>query len=168
MSGCCGGEAIFGGRPNGGDGPAACCGFHAVVEAGAPIAAFGANSLVPAGIELFDEGGFYDTTTFLWTPPIGLVTIEAAVDILAAASGDFIRAVIFKNGVEYKFGTQVPQTGGPSDPRSVISFIEKVTGADTYQLQVFLSSAADKTIEISGEETYFSGACVGVQCVAAP
>ncbi len=172
MSGCCGGEAILGGRPNGGVTPAPCCGFHAFIESGAPTANAGATTVVPIDFEIFDEGSFFNTVTFAWTPPIGLITITGTVDILDASAGDFIRAVIQKDpgtGVfaDFKFGSQVPQSAASSDPRSVVTFVDKVTGTDRYRLAVFISSAANKTIEISSQETYFSGACLGSQCEVA-
>ncbi len=166
MSGCCGGDAISGGQANGGDSPTPCCGFHAVITSGDNEAVGGADTIVPAGTEVFDEGGFYDSATFTWTPPQGLVSFGAAVAMASLGGGRFIRAVIFKNGSEFKRGSQVPESAS-SQRRSVISFIDLASGTDTYQLFIFLSAGANINMENSSLGTYFSGACVGVQCEAA-
>lgn len=113
------------------------------------------------GTEKFDLGGCFNTTNSRWTPPAGLVQLNAFVFIAsgAKASGSsFYVAKIIKNGVtDVAAGPGAANPGTPTTASTNVSAVDQANGTDYYE--VFLFVITDTTVTVDGNlaHTHFSG-----------
>lgn len=108
--------------------------------------------------EDYDYGGFYDETTSRWTPPAGLVHLDAYVYFanLSAATGAFI--YIYKNGTELRRN----YLGTPYTTNALqISVDDGAGGSDYYEVFVSISTPSTAPAVGAPVDTYFCGHRVG-------
>lgn len=107
--------------------------------------------------EVYDEGGYYDSTNSRWRPPPGLVRIQVSVQISAGfVDQGEVKALILKNGSAYRAGF-MSVSGASSWPVGVLEVYEQADGDDYYEAGVNVSGAGDKTANGSTLFTFFVG-----------
>lgn len=118
----------------------------------------GAYNKITFGTEIYDAGGWYDTTNSRWTPPAGKISIKATVYFTSTTNDltGYGYLGVYKNGAVFK------QAGGACIPAGVsptiaISDIEG-NGSDYYEIYGFVQ-ANTGNIVASGlsHVTYFMG-----------
>lgn len=103
--------------------------------------------------EAYDVGNKFASSA--WTPPARLVTMTAAVCISGAA-GAAVLVTIYKNGVEFKRGTQQqPQGGG--NLVCAVTCQDVANGTDVYEAYAFQNSGAAQNTNALAPLTYFQG-----------
>lgn len=123
------------------------------------VAQTGIVSNVPTkltfGTELYDLGSYYDTATSRWTPPAGIVHIDAGLYFtsgLVASSNASIS--VYKNGVQYKQRTEAMPT---ADGGIGISINDNASGTDYYEIFALGSSGSTITVNGGITLTFFMG-----------
>jgi hypothetical protein len=103
--------------------------------------------------EDYDIGGFYNPGTSRWTPPLGLIHLDARLWITGLTAGAAIGVHIYKNGAQLKL--QWHAAAGAADG-SVVNFDDIANGTDYYELFCTVQTG---TGAIFGDpfHTYFSG-----------
>lgn len=104
-------------------------------------------------------GGYYDAVNSKWTPPAGMVSIDAAVyfpggPYTASAAG----IAVFKNGANYRENIRILAVG--ANPSAQISITDQCNGTDFYELfaNTPALSSGSAFFGASTNDTYFSGA----------
>jgi hypothetical protein len=138
-------------------------GFAATLAADQTGLTTSAFNLAKFATELFDKGSYYNNATgqYKWTPPAGLIQLNAHVLMSAGASiGDFAEIMIFKNGAQF-YGTlltcaQANFAGG------ALVVNDYCNGTDYYQCYVFPPAGAGNIRQIYNNNlTHFSGVWLG-------
>jgi len=143
---------IRGNTPDDQNGPAA---FAAVKSAAQTLPA-AAYTLVTWETKRFDRGGFFTdgSSRFSgnqWTPPRGLVRIEAQLRFTPVSNYGTYGIAIYKNGTALKIALQSNAGTGGGD-RSV-SVMDMASGTDVYAVYAYAESAAD----VSADQSRFEG-----------
>jgi hypothetical protein len=121
---------------------------------------------VTFGFEDYDQGNRFDTTLSRWTPPVGLVHLDAGVFYTSGATGAYSQAAIYKNGVLLRQAV-VALPGASSG--SQVSVDDSANGTDYYELFVFVSSGSVASLDGATANTWFGGhALVGIQGAVGP
>ncbi|UGA46657.1 hypothetical protein HU230_0011695 [Bradyrhizobium quebecense] len=96
--------------------------------------ASGTYTKVTFGTKLYDVDNTFDAVTnSRWTPPAGIVLIDASVWVTGTwPAGTPITAVIYKNGVAFRGG--FIDTGLANDGVGSISMTDSANGTDYYEL----------------------------------
>lgn len=109
---------------------------------------------VTFGTEVFDQGGFFASST--WTPPAGVMLITATCYFTGVAAGSQLWVILYKNGSIYK--SQQIYVGTSMTSVSLnIQTIDRAVGTDTYEIYT-VSDDASYTISGTSSDTYFMGA----------
>ena len=113
----------------------------------------------------YDQGGLYDAALSRWTPPAGIVHIDAALRIFNGATANAnMWVLLYKNGVELR-RTGVPSVGLGALTQA--SFDDVANGTDYYE--IWFNGTSGSTITIDGTTTttatFFSGHVVSAQGV---
>jgi hypothetical protein len=118
------------------------------------------------GFEDYDQGSHFDIINSRWTPPVGLMHLDAGVWFNSGASGPYAIAAIYKNGVSYKQGVVAVANATPG---SQISIDDLANGTDYYELFVNVASGGVAVLDGSLNNTWFGGhALVGIQGATGP
>ena len=129
---------------------------NSVDQAG--IAVDTATKLV-ANSEVFDQGGFYDTTLARWTPSAGRYRISAAAFFSAAVvSGQQYQAMIYKNGSLFR--RSVVSASGNAGLTVAVSAVDAANGTDFYEFFVRGAGAGTKTVSGDPANTWFEGSAL--------
>lgn len=92
-----------------------------------------AYTKVVFGTEAYDTGADFDTTLSRWTPPAGLISIDAQVLFTGTIAADVIGFIsVYKNGAPYK----INRAGNPvaNSTALVISCKDNANGTDYYEI----------------------------------
>lgn len=110
----------------------------------------------------WDNGGYYTAASSLWTPPKGLIRLNAAVRFTSAnmIDGGAAWVVFYKNGAAWKYGTLNFQ-GAAGTPITLATAIDEANGTDFYEVYATAGGAGNKTIQGGQTETYFQGSMIG-------
>ena len=107
--------------------------------------------------EMYDIGGYYDAANARWTPPAGLISLDAIIYVNGTnmVSDQVLMAYIFKNGSSFK-STFKRSFGSTSIGISVKDYAD---GEDYYEFYTWIGNegSGDKTISGSSTTTFFSG-----------
>ena len=106
--------------------------------------------------ETFDTNNCFDSTTnYRFTPTVaGYYQFNALVTLGATASSCTI--YIYKNGSNYKVGTNIPSTGYNS---SMVSDVVYLNGSTDY-VEFYVGVGTSLTLQSGSATTYASGAMV--------
>ena len=119
------------------------------------------NTKVTFGTEDYDRGGYYDPALSRWTPPAGIVHLDAEAFISAGMSAiAWIIASIYKNGGVLR---QTVHTSAAATDGFQISIDDVSNGTDYYELWIYISSPSTSTISGSTAYTWFGGHVVSAQ-----
>lgn len=120
-----------------------------------------AETKLTFGSELWDDGGFFDAANSKWTPPAGLVQINARAFFLVANEVDQVQhyCAVYKNGSLYRLGESIASSGVAAGLSVGVSFTDKANGTDFYEFYVAVLSVVGgaRTIFGSPTFTYFQG-----------
>jgi hypothetical protein len=109
--------------------------------------------------EEFDIGGYFDTTTYRFTPLVeGYYYITGGVMIQSTAS---IQARIYKNGSNFKIGSAIGTSAFGYNPATVTQLIY-MNGTSDYLELYAVSSSGSQTTATGTYGSYFQGMLVGV------
>ena len=119
--------------------------------------------------EEYDNGSYFDPVLSRWTPPAGLVHMDAKWTNGAGFATDSNQmAVIYKNGVEFKRTTTMTSSGSPVNSPS-ISLDDVASGTDYYEVYAWSQGiAASATIDGASYATVFGGHVVAAQGPTGP
>lgn len=106
--------------------------------------------------ELFDIGGFYNSST--WTPPAGNVLIIVHAYPISITNGSVVQLMIYKNGAIYKLANHSSYASADA-PGLTISLIDVADGDDTYEAYI-LSSDSSYSVDGTASITSFMGTMV--------
>jgi len=114
--------------------------------------------------EEYDNGSYYDTTLSRWTPPAGLIHIDARWAVSSGIATDSnMMIAVYKNGVEYKRNGVMSSSSAPTMGPS-ISIDDVASGTDFYEVYAFSQGiASTATIDGPAYNTAFGGHVVAVQ-----
>jgi len=115
--------------------------------------ASGTYTKVTFGTKLYDVDNTFDAVTnSRWTPPAGIVLIDASVWVTGTwPAGQPIVAVIYKNGVAFRGG--FVDTGLANDGVGSISMTDSANGTDYYELFSQVSTTSG-TATFKGNPTW--------------
>jgi hypothetical protein len=116
---------------------------------------------VTFGAEVFDIGSRFDLANARWTPPAGVVVLDAVVHCnpVNTAAGDLNTIALYKNGAQYRFGQQMPIVAAGGSNIAAAGWVDMANGTDFYEVWCFIgSSAGNKEIGGSASITAFMGA----------
>jgi hypothetical protein len=139
----------------------------AVAKVGFSAHKNGANQSIPAATqtkvtfdtEIYDIGSFYDPTLARWTPPAGLVHIDAGMVIAGAATGFVSVCSVYKNGAVIKSGSLAPAPDGSVGTQ--VSIDDQATGTDFYEVFASVPPTSTATITGAAQATFFMGHLLG-------
>lgn len=135
--------------------------FRATLAASLTTIASGTPTKIVYDVEGFDRGGHFAAGT--WTPPAGLVHINAGVAISGTnlASADQ-QVKIYKNGSPVASSSF---NGSANGGKPNVPLVDVADGNDTYEVYVVISTTSGQATVIatgaSGVATYFQGICYG-------
>lgn len=112
------------------------------------------------GTEAFDQGSYYDPATSRWTPPAGMVHIDAGLLCTAGlVAGTQFWAAVYKNGVLLKDNITVLGSGGFGANGTQIGITDVCSGTDYYEIFTWHNAGAGVTLTIGGvaADTWFCG-----------
>lgn len=118
---------------------------------------------IECNIEEFDEGGDYDNATnYRFVAPVaGIYQFNGAVHLEALADGNRILATLYKQGSEFKRGSDT-RVGGNNDGGSTVSALIKLAANEYVELYVFYDGTGTKvTVGPAVQYSHFSGFLVG-------
>lgn len=125
----------------------------------------GAYTKITFGTERFDVGGFYDTTNSRWTPPAGLVQLNAHIwcsqNAASTSTPTFVAKIIKNGSADVGAGVGTAQVGAPGLAFANVSCVDNASGTDFYEVQFFFTSstaANNGNIDGNAAHTHFSGA----------
>lgn len=100
--------------------------------------------------KVFDQGGFYSTSTYRWTPPAGIVVVCAQLLIQGAtyAAGTAVAGLLRKNGTGIVEGVIVGSTANALIC-CPIAAVDQANGTDYYDISV-LFDVTSGTYSING------------------
>lgn len=127
--------------------------FHAMLSADQTGVANETFTKVAFNTASFNIGGYYNTSTQRWVPPVGVGNIIAAVYFSAGLLlGTPIQIALYKNGTIFKreFCSASADYGSAS-----ISVVDNANGSDYYEVYVNVMSGATATISSGASYTYF-------------
>lgn len=107
--------------------------------------------------EIFDNGGYYDSTNSKWTPPAGriLVTAQFYGTGTIAAGQPYVVAV-WKNGAVYKEG--FIYSGRADNGNCNVAIVDDANGTDYYEIYVrFAGVTGTATVDGTAKWTFFTG-----------
>jgi microcystin-dependent protein len=117
---------------------------------------------VTFGTEDYDRGGYYDAANSRWTPPAGLVHLDARAWINAGMTATTSFALhVYKNGALFR--TQWLTSSANGVDAAIVNFDDVASGTDFYELFVYLSSTTTGQIYGAADYTFFSGHVVSQQ-----
>jgi hypothetical protein len=139
----------------------------AVAKVGFSAHKNGANQSIPAatqtkvtfGTEIYDIGSFYDPALARWTPPAGLVHIDAGLMIAGAATGFVSICSVYKNGAILKSGNLAPAPDGSVGTQ--VSIDDEANGTDFYEVFASVPPTSTATITGAAQATFFMGHLLG-------
>lgn len=136
--------------------------FAAYLAADETGIATGTIEPINIATESFDSHGWYDTSTYRYTPLLPgkyLFTWAATISSLAATA--VCISFLYKNGASVARGSQVVN-GGTGDNISVGSYLVDMNGSTDYvDLRVFHNHGSNRDIKGGTEYTRLSGERVG-------
>jgi hypothetical protein len=136
-------------------------GFHAYKTAAQAVTASTSTKVI-FEIELYDNGGLYDTSLHRWTPPAGLVHIDAVISASGMTAGVGCIIELWKNGVVFKSASNVPSIGSDG---TQLSIDDNASGTSYYEIYVRLSGSPSVA---GGQTCYWSGHVVSAQGPTGP
>ena len=104
--------------------------------------------------ELYDRGGFYDPALSRWTPPAGLIHIDARAWTTGGTGGSSAGLHLYKNGIIFKSGWELSFVGSQGHE---ISVDDVANGTDYYEIYVYIPSASTAAVVGTLGYTYFCG-----------
>lgn len=109
------------------------------------------------GTEDIDVGGYYDNTSYQWTPPAGRFLMRAVARIDSGiVAGETITIGIYRNTSSSRaIKALTPQNTGIVTLE--VELEETSDGTNTYEARLVLNGAGDKTVNGSGVNTYLTG-----------
>lgn len=121
--------------------------------------AAGATAKVNFDTEEYDSNNNYDSTTnFRYVAPVaGFYKFDSTVSISAAATKAYV-IFLYKNGVEYKRGSQIVNGAAGSDVNLVVSPPPMQLAANDY-IEIFFynGDAGSNGLQVGASRTYFGG-----------
>lgn len=105
------------------------------------------------GTEVYDNGALFASS--IWTPPPGLVSIDASIAYTVTVDQTSYLLILYKNGTNYK--NSEDQSSGVSKLGLKMSMTDECSGSDTYQVAAFHTAGSDRTISGSTADTWFMG-----------
>jgi hypothetical protein len=141
-----------------------CIGFHtSAVAAGQTIVAATWTKVDFTSVR-YDSGGFFALATDRWTPPEGLVVLDARIDVTIAQARD-VQCALYKNGVLFLRGNRFSSAiAGTSQLGAVGCWQDQASGTDFYELWWQHSDPVNRTLGTASSITYFAGMCAGIPC----
>jgi len=137
--------------------------FSAYPTSPAQTIASGSNTRVNLGNEEYDIGGCYDAPNGKFQPNVeGYYQLNATVRIDGSSGTGERMIVIYKNGAEHKRGTNEMGTeAGANFFTLSVSCIAYANGSgDYFQVYVYQSSGANRTISEYQQISYFQGCMI--------
>jgi hypothetical protein len=108
--------------------------------------------------EEYDRGNCYDAPNSRWTPPAGIVHLDAVGFFPTVAASNFIYLFIYKNGAPLKRGTHATSF---SNDGVWISVDDVASGTDYYEVYAAVSAGSSNIISGTPQYSYFNGHLVG-------
>jgi hypothetical protein len=112
--------------------------------------------------EIYDVGSCYDTATSRWTPPAGMVMLNAVIAsaTVMQTTGNYFYLTIYKNGSPFKFDTG-PKSKG--DDGVSITVLDQANGTDYYEVYAYGVANSGGTWNVAGGAggTFFQGVHLG-------
>ncbi len=115
------------------------------------------TSTVKFNVEEYDVGDCYDTVEYKWTPPNGLVFLNAQVEYDNLGAGGH-NIYILKNGETFRENF-IRGVGTANSSQSLVVF-DYASGTDYYQVQTHFYNGSCTKLYNNGR-TYFSGVALG-------
>lgn len=113
------------------------------------------NTKLTFTTEVYDVGNVYDAANSKWTPPAGLIHIDAGMFFTSGLTiGSNASISVFKNGAQYK---QQSRPMSAADGGLGISVDDQANGTDFYEIFVQGSSASTLIVSGSVAITWFMG-----------
>lgn len=98
-----------------------------------------------------NEGGYFNTTTYEWTPPAGAISLNGSLSFKNAPDGSVFQLRITKNG------SPVDMDEGRSTGLFV-SIFDRATGTDVYKIEALgTDSSGFVTVNANANKTFFNG-----------
>lgn len=122
----------------------------------------GHNTAIKIGFtsEVYDQGSFYDAPTSRWTPPAGVVHLDAALYFSAnldTGSAGYVAVYIYKNGISLVSGQTYPVTAAEGVR---VSADDVANGTDYYECWGFAYASVGGG-QLSGGGCLFNGHVTG-------
>jgi Collagen triple helix repeat (20 copies) len=108
--------------------------------------------------EVYDRGGYYDPALSRWTPPAGLVHIDASIYATATANSTNFHVFLYKNGAAFRSEFMQPTI---SVGMIEISVDDVANGTDYYEFYVY--ATASTVVDGSTQYTFWNGHVVSPQ-----
>lgn len=99
--------------------------------------------------EIYDSGGYYDTSTYRFTPPEGKYFLTGSAGNNASIT--YLYVSIYKNGNQYAN----LNVNGSNAPTMNVNVFAEANGTDYFDLRVFVNTTT--SIMNPTYRTYFSG-----------
>jgi hypothetical protein len=115
----------------------------------------GQYTKVTFGTEEYDRGGYYNPTLSRWTPPAGLIHIDARAWCYQMSAASSFGLHIYKNGALYKHQWISASQAGSDG--AIVNCDDIASGTDYYELFVYLTSATTGIVHGAVDYSYFSG-----------
>jgi len=116
----------------------------------------GAFAKVTFDTETFDTNNNFATGTYT-APVAGFYQLSYTVSVVATGSGTDIAASLYKNGSEFKRGSQVT-SGGAFNYALSASMIIQSAASDTWE--VYAYAGTTKALSVGSASTFFSGVLI--------
>lgn len=107
--------------------------------------------------ELFDVGGYYDTTNKRWTPPAGKVRMSARMLVgagVAASAGALL--MLYKNGLRFRDATPGYAIAA-NDAACEGSWVVDANGTDYFEAYAIITTASTATVLGAAQLSRFEG-----------
>lgn len=116
-------------------------------------------TLLTFPVEAYDQGGYYNPATSRWTPPSGMIHIDAAVYLSNLTSGNLTSLAIYKNGTMLEVGSAI---NSYTVEGNQISCDDVANGTDYYEVVVY-ALGGGPIVDADTVNTFFSGHVVSAQ-----
>lgn len=116
-------------------------------------------TLVTFDSPAYNIGGYYNAGSHAWTPPAGLISLSAAIQMISGfVDQDMLLGAFYKNGALWRYFTVVAASGTVAGPMGGTTLTDRASGSDSYQVYFYGGlSGADKVVRGNTGTCFFMG-----------
>jgi len=121
------------------------------------------NTKILLDTEVYDEGGYFDTTNNRFVPPNGFYLVNVVANWNSnMADGTSVQWLLYKNGSEYQ-RNRLQSTGTGDTGNSAHFVFPQTTATDYWEIYVWQNSGSTETLEaVSGKRSFVAFSRLGV------